>query len=95
MATSSATQLFYDFGVILCLDAPTDATLEFGIDTNSWTTGAQFKGIKLIPPGIHYVFYRYESLRWLFDRIGVQYSHPQYNFLYLHFLTFNLHLDAH
>ncbi|XP_026477981.1 protein AAR2 homolog [Ctenocephalides felis] len=30
---------------------------EFGIDMKSWNTGDQFKGIKMIPPGLHYVFY--------------------------------------
>lgn len=30
---------------------------EFGIDYNSWTTGPKFKGVKMIPPGIHFVYY--------------------------------------
>ena len=58
MNPSQATAKFLESGVLLCLDAPTDSTLQFGIDTNSWVTGPQFKGIKLIPPGLHYVFYR-------------------------------------
>lgn len=30
---------------------------ELGIDMKSWNTGEHFKGIKMIPPGLHYVFY--------------------------------------
>lgn len=59
MNPTQATISFHENGVLLCLDAPTDSTLEFGIDTNSWVTGPQFKGLKLIPVGVHFIFYRY------------------------------------
>ncbi|GBC02188.1 hypothetical protein RclHR1_00450023 [Rhizophagus clarus] len=31
--------------------------MEFGIDNNCWNIGPKFKGIKLIPPGLHFVYY--------------------------------------
>ena len=30
---------------------------EFGLDMNSWNVGDQFMGVKMIPPGIHFVYY--------------------------------------
>ncbi len=41
---------------ILCLDVP-EGTL-FGIDVKAWTTGPKFKGVKLIPPGTHIIYYK-------------------------------------
>src|SRR5690606_18164243 len=37
------------------LDVPSG--LELGIDFTSYNTGPLFKGIKMIPPGLHFVFY--------------------------------------
>jgi A1 cistron-splicing factor AAR2 len=31
---------------------------EIGIDMHSWTIGPKFKGINLIPPGLHFINYR-------------------------------------
>jgi A1 cistron-splicing factor AAR2 len=31
---------------------------EFGIDMKSWNTGENFKGVKMIPPGLHYIYYK-------------------------------------
>ncbi|XP_065322520.1 protein AAR2 homolog [Gordionus sp. m RMFG-2023] len=41
-------------GCILILDLPIGTT--FGIDINCWNTDTKFKGIKLIPPGLHFIF---------------------------------------
>jgi len=41
-------------GVFLCLELP--EKVEFGIDNNCWVTGKLFKGIKLIPLGLHYIY---------------------------------------
>ena len=30
---------------------------EIGIDLHSWNTGDQFRGVKMIPPGMHYIYY--------------------------------------
>lgn len=32
------------------------AGLEFGIDYKSWNVGEKFVGLKMIPPGIHFVY---------------------------------------
>jgi hypothetical protein len=56
--TPSFTRWLFDNGASLVfLDLP--AGSEFGIDYNCYETGAQFKGVKMIPPGIHFVYYRY------------------------------------
>lgn len=39
---------------ILCLDCP-EGTL-FGIDYSAWSVGPRFMGVKLVPPGLHYVY---------------------------------------
>ncbi|KAI9595470.1 A1 cistron-splicing factor [Syncephalis fuscata] len=55
MDQETAQQLFYRYAVLLLLDAPDG--LEFGIDYNSWTIGPRFQGVKMIPPGIHLIYY--------------------------------------
>ncbi|XP_045473012.1 protein AAR2 homolog [Harmonia axyridis] len=50
-----AQNLLNEGGVLLFLDVPTET--EFGIDFKSWNTAENFKGIKMIPPGMHYIFY--------------------------------------
>lgn len=50
-----ANQLFEVGAFILFLDAPPN--LEFGIDYNAWTIGPLFKGVKLIPPGLHFIYF--------------------------------------
>ena len=62
MDSDQARGLYGKTGVILCLEAPKDETLEVGIDNNSWLAGPKFQGLKLIPPGIHFFFYRYEGV---------------------------------
>ena len=52
-----ANALFPKFGVLFCQHVP-EGTV-FGIDNYVWHTGPNFMGIKLIPPGIHFVYYRY------------------------------------
>ncbi|KAI7905954.1 A1 cistron-splicing factor [Cokeromyces recurvatus] len=50
-----ANKLFEVGAFVLFLDAP--ANLEFGIDYNAWTIGPLFKGVKLIPPGLHFIYF--------------------------------------
>ena len=45
--------------MLLLLDVPKD--IEFGIDNTSWKVGNKFKGVKLIPPGTHFVHYSLAS----------------------------------
>jgi len=48
LLTQGATLVF--------LDVPVGTNI--GIDIKSWTIGNNFKGIKMIPPGIHFIHYR-------------------------------------
>ncbi|KAF8362731.1 hypothetical protein PRIPAC_89654 [Pristionchus pacificus] len=47
--------IVYEYGAFLILrDFPVGS--EFGIDYKSWKTGDQFMGLKMIPPGVHFVY---------------------------------------
>ncbi|XP_071443693.1 protein AAR2 homolog [Hetaerina americana] len=50
-----AKQMLVEGAVLIILDVPLGT--EFGIDLKSWNTGEKFKGVKMIPPGLHFVFY--------------------------------------
>ncbi|RCI03444.1 a1-alpha2 repression [Rhizopus stolonifer] len=50
-----ANKLFEKGAFLLFLEAPPN--LEFGVDYNAWTIGPLFKGIKLIPPGLHFIYF--------------------------------------
>ena len=54
-----AQELFHNGATLVFLNVPPGT--EFGIDYNSWTVGPRFKGVKMIPPGIHFCYYRYIS----------------------------------
>jgi A1 cistron-splicing factor AAR2 len=56
MDPEKAKQLFVEGATLVLLDVPLKT--EFGIDYNSWNVGKNFKGVKMIPPGFHFVFYR-------------------------------------
>ena len=53
----TAQVLFHQGAILVFLDLPEGA--EFGMDYNSWTVGPKFRGVKMIPPGLHFVYYRY------------------------------------
>ncbi len=55
MEPEAANKLVDEWGVLLLLNTPKD--MQFGIDHQSWQVGTKFKGIKLLPPGPHYVHY--------------------------------------
>jgi len=48
--------LFFNGANYILDKAPNE--LEFGIDFNVWRTGDKFKGLKMIPPGLHFIYYR-------------------------------------
>uniref|UniRef100_T1IJM4 Protein AAR2 homolog n=1 Tax=Strigamia maritima TaxID=126957 RepID=T1IJM4_STRMM len=50
-----ARTLFREGATLIFLDVPPKT--EFGIDHNTWNVGTEFKGVKMIPPGIHFVYY--------------------------------------
>ncbi|KAG0211183.1 a1-alpha2 repression [Mortierella sp. GBA30] len=56
MDNETLKRLFKAGAILLVLDAPHNQ-LEFGIDVNCWNTGPRFKGVKIIPPGPHFVYY--------------------------------------
>ena len=51
-----AVKLFEAGSSFIMLDVPVGT--EFGIDLNSWNVGQKFKGVKMIPDGIHYIYWR-------------------------------------
>ncbi|XP_005109157.1 protein AAR2 homolog [Aplysia californica] len=55
MDAEKAQVLFEHGAMFLLLNFPEGS--EFGIDNYSWTVGPNFRGIKMIPPGIHFIFY--------------------------------------
>ncbi|CDH55582.1 protein aar2 homolog [Lichtheimia corymbifera JMRC:FSU:9682] len=55
MDQQTANALFEHGACLLFLEAPPN--LEFGIDYNAWTIGPLFKGVKMIPPGLHFVYF--------------------------------------
>ena len=55
MDDSTSAQLFDHGAFFVLLDFEPGG--EFGIDWNSWTTDEKFKGVKLIPPGVHFIYY--------------------------------------
>ncbi|KAI8825683.1 A1 cistron-splicing factor [Fimicolochytrium jonesii] len=55
MDQQTANALFEKGALLLFLDAPPN--MEFGVDCYSWVTGPKFKGLKLIPPGLHFIYY--------------------------------------
>jgi len=50
-----AQRLFAEGGTIVLKNVPVGT--EFGIDMNSWTTGPKFLGVKMIPPGVHFIYF--------------------------------------
>ncbi len=59
MSQEVARRLFTEGAALVLLDVP--ERTDFGIDYNCWTVGPRFKGVKMIPPGFHFVFYRYTT----------------------------------
>ncbi|GJN12032.1 hypothetical protein PR202_ga30275 [Eleusine coracana subsp. coracana] len=55
MDPEAATELVRKGATLLLLDVP-QRTL-FGIDTQVFSVGPKFKGIKMVPPGPHFVYY--------------------------------------
>ena len=55
LSQSELAQLSEQTGTLLLLDVPEGTIV--GLDFTSYTVGPSFKGIKLIPPGLHLVHY--------------------------------------
>ncbi|XP_060086941.1 protein AAR2 homolog isoform X1 [Heteronotia binoei] len=50
-----AQQLFFEGATVIILNVPEGT--ELGIDYNTWQVGPKFRGVKMIPPGIHFLHY--------------------------------------
>ncbi|MEE6528315.1 hypothetical protein FKM82_030473, partial [Ascaphus truei] len=50
-----AKQLFFSGATLVILGVPEGT--EFGIDSNSWQVGPRFRGVKMVPPGVHFLHY--------------------------------------
>ena len=57
MDQDRAKKLFHFGATFLFLDVPEGT--EFGMDCNVWTVGPKFKGVKMIPPGLHFIHFRW------------------------------------
>ncbi|CAI9737919.1 Hypothetical predicted protein [Octopus vulgaris] len=55
MDQETAQLLFKEGAIFILLDVPLGT--EFGIDYNCWDVGPKFKGVKMIPPGVHFIYY--------------------------------------
>lgn len=56
MEAGTAQRLFREGGTLIWLDMPVGA--EFGCDLTAWNTAHKFKGVKMIPPGLHFFYWR-------------------------------------
>ncbi|CAI9579180.1 unnamed protein product [Staurois parvus] len=56
-----ARQLFFEEATLVILGVPEGS--EFGIDLNSWEVGPRFRGVKMVPPGLHFIHYSVKRLR--------------------------------
>lgn len=56
MDQEQAKILFEKGAIFILINFPTGS--EFGIDYLSWTVGEKFRGVKMIPEGIHFIYYR-------------------------------------
>jgi hypothetical protein len=57
---SSALEMTRTGGTLLCMGVP--AHTQLGIDLVTYTVGPKFLGVKMIPPGVHYIHYASASL---------------------------------
>jgi A1 cistron-splicing factor AAR2 len=55
-----------NLGVLLLLNCP--KFMEFGIDYSAWTIGEKFMGIKMIPPGPHFIHYSTKEEDYFFKQ---------------------------
>ncbi|EPS59191.1 hypothetical protein M569_15618, partial [Genlisea aurea] len=66
MDPETALHLVKDGVTLLLLDVPQFTLI--GVDTQMVSAGPNFKGIKMIPPGVHFIYYSSS------DRLGGAFS---------------------
>ncbi|XP_075230621.1 protein AAR2 homolog [Lycorma delicatula] len=75
-----AKRLLVEGGTFVFLGVP--AGTEFGIDLKSWTVGEKFRGVKMIPPGLHFVYFNASNEHGdLAPRIGFMHNFEKKSFL--------------
>ena len=55
LSPEAANELYKEGGFYIVKNLPPGT--EFGCDMKSWNTGEKFLGLKMIPAGIHYIYY--------------------------------------
>lgn len=55
MEAEAALELVKQGATLLLLDVPQNTLI--GIDTQMFSSGPNFKGVKMIPPGVHFIYY--------------------------------------
>ncbi|XP_054718335.1 protein AAR2 homolog [Uloborus diversus] len=55
MSPETARKLFDNGGALIVLNLPVGSV--FGIDMKVYQVGDKFKGLKMIPPGLHFIYY--------------------------------------
>lgn len=55
VSPETLARLYEEGAFLVVLDLPVGT--EFGIDMNSWNTGSKFLGVKMVSPGLHFVYY--------------------------------------
>eukprot|EP00039_Didymoeca_costata_P017072 m.313569 g.313569 ORF g.313569 m.313569 type:complete len:341 (+) comp16491_c4_seq1:88-1110(+) len=55
MDQQTALNFLAEGALIIVLDMPVGT--EFGMDYNSWNVGPKFRGVKMVPPGLHFIYY--------------------------------------
>ncbi|XP_076132072.1 protein AAR2 homolog isoform X2 [Alosa pseudoharengus] len=63
-----ARGLFEEGATLVLLDVPEGT--ELGIDYKSWQVGPRFRGIKMIPPGLHFLHYSSSNPKSMGGEIG-------------------------
>lgn len=71
-----ANQSIKQLGFLLLLNAPEG--MQFGIDNQYWQTGPRFSGVKLIPPGSHFVYFALKDEQYA-SRLGFFIHVPKLN----------------
>lgn len=75
-----ARHLLAEGATFLLLDLPEGN--EFGVDMKSWNTGDKFKGLKMIPPGLHFIHYSSVSKEGcVAPRVGFFYNFKKSEFV--------------
>ena len=71
-----ANQSIKQLGFLLLLNAPEG--MQFGIDNQYWQTGPRFSGVKMIPPGSHFVYFALKDEQYA-SRLGFFIHVPKLN----------------